>query len=693
VAIVEPKVPPKGWWRRRPALAAFGIGALLVAAAIGGGWYYWAGHDGPGDYVEVFLTDLPADLAALELTVGAVLVGAANHSLHVETPVFDLLQLQGLSQSIRVASGFVPAGADRSTVGIVFDRAVATIAGQEVALPIPEAMLLIEHGRSELSSASSAILLDIDVENSVPLVGDGYVFKPWVTAVYVYEYEDKPGRATDGGPDTDFRATHTPAFDEDEPTTPKKQDTVTPPSDTPRGGSGSGGSTSGSGTTGTDNVAPDLGGATGGGSGDGINDTGDLVQEELGIIVQYTNGQGQVVAAHLTNLGLTVLHTYTSDDALYLLAPLSAVRDIAEIPQVTYIEKEKPISFTLDTSKDAIDAEGIAHLVTGLKDSQGNPIDGRGVGVAVIDTGIDATHPDLPYNDGIHPDPVIMQNLKVGSVSYLVNLVPMVNTDSTSGHGTHVAGIVAGQGSVDAAHKGVAPGARLYGLGVGEMSTTLWTNQALDWVRLNHDQVDPPIRVVTNSWTTGTTYDPNAYSSKVVRDLVDAGVVVVFSAGNDGGDGSSIRTSGEAQNPREGVISVGSYDDHDDGRQNGGLASSSSRGKTLVASSWPDVSAPGVTISSTKAAISAGGLGVLTAYKELSGTSQAAPHVAGVVALILQANPDLTPAQVEAILEGTAYAFGIGYAKSADDRYDGSHYAKGHGLVDAWEAVEAAKAW
>jgi serine protease AprX len=269
----------------------------------------------------------------------------------------------------------------------------------------------------------------------------------------------------------------------------------------------------------------------------------------------------------------------------------------------------------------------------------------------------------------------------------------MVNTDSTSGHGTHVAGIVAGQGSVDAAHKGVAPGARLYGLGVGEMSTTLWTNQALDWVRLNHDQVDPPIRVVTNSWTTGTTYDPNAYSSKVVRDLVDAGVVVVFSAGNDGGDGSSIRTSGEAQNPREGVISVGSYDDHDDGRQNGGLASSSSRGKTLVASSWPDVSAPGVTISSTKAAISAGGLGVLTAYKELSGTSQAAPHVAGVVALILQANPDLTPAQVEAILEGTAYAFGIGYAKSADDRYDGSHYAKGHGLVDAWEAVEAAKAW
>lgn len=693
------------WWARPGAAVSLSIAGLFIALALGGAAYWWLSSPGAesGDYVEVFLTDIPADMSALELTIAGVYVGEDGHALHVDAPVFDLLQLQGPTQSLRVASGFVPEG-NHSTVRIVFAQAIATIAGQQVALEIPETQLNVEHGRSGLDTTSSAILFDIDVDNSVVATDGGLAFRPYVASVYVHEYNEKPDRAPDGTADSAFTRSNQPSFEDDsEARPPARQSTSQPTAGSSPGGGGSGGGGSdggestGDGTdTGnaTDGIAPDLGDATSDET-DLVNDTGDLVEHELDIIIQYTAGQTTTIAGHLAGLSVQILHTFPGDDAAYVKAKTDQITNIASHPDVEYIELVKPVQWTLDTSKQAIRADGLADLVTGLTDANGDPIDGRGVGVAVIDTGIDATHADLPYNTGIHPDPTVMANYKIESVSFQLNLVPLANTDTTSGHGTHVAGIVAGQGTVDAGHTGVAPGAKLYGLGIGEATTTLWTNQGLAWVRENHDKVDPPIRVVTNSWMTSTSYDPNAYSSRLVRDLVSEGVVVVFAAGNNGGDGSSIRTSGEGQNPAEGVIMVGATNDGDAGDRDGAIRSSSSRGQTTAPASWPDVMAPGTNVMSAKAFVSSGGLGLLENYREMSGTSMAAPHVAGVAALMLQADPGLSPADVESIVESTAYKFGDGGGYSStysDVRYNGSHYAKGHGLVDARSAVEAALA-
>lgn len=697
------------WWARPGAVVSVSIAGLFVAVALGGAAYWWltspGAADGSGDYVEVFLTDLPADLSALEITVSGVYIGEDGHALHVDAPVFDLMQLQGPTQSLRVASGFVPEG-NHSMVRIVFAQAIATVGGQQVALEIPETQLNLEHGRSGLDTTSSAILFDIDVESSVVATADGFAFRPYVASVYVHEYSQKPDRGADGTADSAFTRSNQPAFEDDsEAKPPTRQSTSQPdvgtsPGGGSGGGSGGGGSGGGDGGSGsdtdntTDGIAPELGNATGDEQ-DLVNDTGDLIERELDLIVQYTAGQTAAIVTHLTGLSVEILHTFPGEDAAYIKAKSDQVVDIANHPDVEYIELVKPVEWTLDTSKQAIQADGIGDLLTGLTDANGAPIDGRGVGVAVIDTGIDATHPDLPYNSGLLADPTVMANYKIESVSFQLNLVPLANTDTTSGHGTHVAGIVAGQGTADAGHTGVAPGAKLYGLGIGETTTTLWTNQGLAWVRENHDKVDPPIRVVTNSWTTGTSYDPNAYSSRLVRDLVAEGVVVVFAAGNDGGDGSSIRTSGEGQNPAEGVIMVGATGDGDAGDRDGPIRASSSRGQTTVPSSWPDLMAPGTNIMSAKAFVSTNGLGLFENYVAMSGTSMAAPHVAAVAALMLQADPSLSPAQVESILESTAYHFGDGGGYSStysDVRYDGSHHAKGHGLVDARAAVEKALA-
>ncbi len=699
------------WWARPGGIVSLSVAGLFVAVALGGAAYWWMGDDGAaesGEYVEVFLTDLPANMTALELTVSGVYVGEEAHALHVDAPVFDLLQLRGPTQSLRVASGFVAEG-NHSTVRIVFAQAIGTIDGQQFALEIPEAQLNLEHGRSGLDTTSSAVLFDIDVDSSVVATDGGFAFRPYVASVYLHQYDEKPDRGPDGSAESSFTKSNQPEFQDDaEAKHPARQSNSQPNVGASGGGGGSGGSGGGGdgggggGDTGTGNetdnvtngIAPDLGDAASDEQ-QIVNDTVDLLQREAEIIIQYTAGQTATIATYLGDLGVQVLHVFPGDDAAYVKAKLSQIQDIAANPDVEYMELVQEVDMTLDTSKQAIRAGGLDDLLTGLTDASGNPIDGRGIGVAVIDTGIDALHPDLPYNTGIHPDPTVIANYKIESISFQLNLVPLPNTDTTSGHGTHVAGIVAGQGNVDAGHTGVAPGAKLYGLAIGEASTTLWTNQGLAWVRENHDKVDPPIRVVTNSWTTGTSYDPNAYSSRLVRELVSEGVVVVFAAGNGGGDGSSIRTSGEGQNPAEGVIMVGAYSDQESGTRDGVIRSSSSRGQTNVPSSWPDVMAPGTSITSTKAFASLNGLGLFASYVEMSGTSMAAPHAAGVAALMLQADPSLSPAQVEAILESTAYHFGDGGGYSStysDVRYNGSHYAKGHGLVDARAAVQVALA-
>ena len=296
-------------------------------------------------------------------------------------------------------------------------------------------------------------------------------------------------------------------------------------------------------------------------------------------------------------------------------------------------------------------------------DAAGGPT-GEGVTVAVVDSGIDATHPDL-----------------AGRVRANVRLVEGAFAPAAGdldGHGTHVAGIVAADGrSSQGRHRGVAPGAELVGVDISGRFNTASALLAYDWLFLHRHEHG--VRVVVNAWgrVDDRRFDPDDPVIRAIDRLVATGVVVLFSASNHGPDAGTL--SMEAQDPW--VVTVGAVD----------AAAQpmpySSRGPVAPkdgAPAWvkPDVVAPGERVTglrSQQAAPATGDPDPL--HRTLSGTSQSVPHVAGVVALMLEANPRLTPTQVANALRESA----IDLAEPGPDD------ATGFGLVDARDAVRRAR--
>jgi serine protease AprX len=284
---------------------------------------------------------------------------------------------------------------------------------------------------------------------------------------------------------------------------------------------------------------------------------------------------------------------------------------------------------------------------------------GRGVRVAVLDSGIDGTHPDLSYGTKTVQNVKILGYQKYAAPTYAIE--NLVDTDTTTGHGTHVAGIVAGSGAAsDGYYRGVAPGADLIGVGAADGTDMLTALAGYDWILANRERYG--IRVINNSWADGkiaySESDPLNVASKAAA---DAGITVVFAAGNDG------QASGNVLNRYawpSWVIAVGGT------TKLGTLGDYSSAGDDVH---HPTVLAPGSYIASTRALT-----GVATdansspldltdpmapriiapeytlQYTAAIGTSMAAPHVAGVVALLLEAVPSLTPAAVKSVLAATA---------------------------------------
>jgi hypothetical protein len=292
--------------------------------------------------------------------------------------------------------------------------------------------------------------------------------------------------------------------------------------------------------------------------------------------------------------------------------------------------------------------------------------------------------------------------------------VPLVQSDN-GGHGTHCSGIIAGRGKAsNGKYTGVAPGASLVGVSVGEALTVARSIAGLDFVHQNRARLG--IDVVSNSWGGGAAANDDFATSLVSRAaerLVADGLVVVFAAGNNGGDGTTVQTTFNSNSPS--VISVANYFD-----RTGWVDDSSSRGQVSNADTWPDLAAPGTQIISAAmtggaityygtaqdAAISvllgsgdpvvvsaptpttvetsvAGQDVVVGDYASLTGTSMAAPFISGVAALLLEANPALTPADVKAVLRATATPI-PGHSVATEE------FAEGRGLVDAAEAIAVA---
>lgn len=334
---------------------------------------------------------------------------------------------------------------------------------------------------------------------------------------------------------------------------------------------------------------------------------------------------------------------------------------------------------------------------------------GQGIGVAIMDSGLNGLNPDVAFPGKTVANVKFTANFsdateddgtpRVGGGLFVEN-VP--NTDNTSGHGTHVAGIVAGSGaSTFGAYRGVAPGAHLVGLSVGEglSIVNLTVLQATDWLIENAKKYN--VQVVNCSWGSNGEFDPADPVNEAMSALHDAGITVVFAAGNEGPEPNTLNR--RSVNPD--VISVaasckiGVLDPTNsqsmcaDGRSRV-LANFSSRGVAGDPMWHPDITAPGTLIVSTRAyaSVMTGldapddlttcniGVQNLQNYTCASGTSMASPHIAGVAALMEQAsNGRITPDQTLALLRATARPL-AGYAE----------WEVGAGYVDALRAAQAA---
>ncbi len=425
-------------------------------------------------------------------------------------------------------------------------------------------------------------------------------------------------------------------------------------------------------------LGPLLGGLAGGLTGVVTDTVGAVVdagvlQDGRALVHVAEDADLDTVTDALGTIGAQVRSVYEVIDVVAVAAPADVLDQVGALDGVARLERDAPIEPFLETSHTATRG---AELLDGAVTIGGQVVDGSGVGVAVVDSGVDQIHPDLTGQVG--------ENVKVLPGGLAIPL-PITDTASLGGHGTHVAGTIVGTGAASGGtYRGAAPGATAHGVSAGALISLAFALDGLEWVLDNHDQVTPEIRVVNNSWGSSGEHDPNGATTLMVDALVEAGVTVVFAAGNAGGDGSALATSPECTNPTPGVICVAAADDLGQGTRDGGVADFSSRGVDGRPQTYPDLSAPGADIVApcalTLPICLTGALGSSDPinYAAMSGTSMAAPHVAGIAAQVLQVAPDLTPAEVEAVLVSTAHDRGL------------PAFADGAGHVDAVAAVQAA---
>ncbi|MET7479679.1 S8 family peptidase, partial [Streptomyces sp. NPDC005648] len=254
---------------------------------------------------------------------------------------------------------------------------------------------------------------------------------------------------------------------------------------------------------------------------------------------------------------------------------------------------------------------------------------GKGVKIAVLDTGIDAEHPDLK-----------------GQVIESKNFSTAADADDHFGHGTHVASIAAGTGKKsNGKYKGVAPDAKLLNgkvlddTGSGDDSNIL---AGMEWA------AQQGADVVNLSLGGGDTPEIDPLEAEVNKLSEEKGILFAIAAGNDGDFGDeTIGSPGSAAD----ALTVGAVDDKDK------LASFSSRGPGLDGQIKPDVTAPGVDITAAAAPGSVIDKEVgenPPGYLTISGTSMATPHVAGAAALLKQEHPDWKFSELKGALTGSA---------------------------------------
>jgi serine protease AprX len=397
------------------------------------------------------------------------------------------------------------------------------------------------------------------------------------------------------------------------------------------------------------------------------------------VIVRVAPGMTTTsIAALVQLLGGTPGRELPILNAFAAVMPNASIPLLAENPDVQRIAFDRPTFGSLDRTNATVGSSAV-RAATGY--------DGHGIGIAVIDSGITPWHDDLGHSGTAESQ----------RVRQFVDFVGGASTPSDDyGHGSHVAGIIVGNGfDSGGARSGIAPAAHLIALkvldqqGRGRISDVI---AALDYVAAHKDAFG--IRVVNMSIGAAVheSYNSDLLTLAAKR-VVDLGIVVVAAAGNAGrtADGKTVYGGIGAPGNAPWVVTVGAsshmgtLDRGDDT-----VARFSSRGPTVVDRlAKPDLIAPGVGIVSLSdernwlhhsrpdARVPGTVATPQYPYLSLNGTSQAAPVVSGTVALMLHANPSLTPNAVKAILEYTS-----GVSTVYDTLTQGAGFLNAHGAVE-----------
>jgi serine protease AprX len=390
------------------------------------------------------------------------------------------------------------------------------------------------------------------------------------------------------------------------------------------------------------------------------------------VIIQTTDGTSpdRLVkdARGTAGIRLPLLHGQVAE------VPDTELRELARHPRVRALSLDRRVRGTLERTAATVGAPFVWSALG---------FDGSGVGIAIIDSGVTAWHDDLHQR--------------------VVHFADFVNQRATAyddyGHGTHVAGVVAGSGyDSNGARRGIAPGASLVVLKVLDGAGDGYISNVIAAINYAVDRRDDfNIRVINLSVAAGV-YESYATDPLTLacKRAVEAGLVVVTASGNLGLDAAGRPQRGGVTAPGNApwVLTVGATDHRQTAeRSDDRVAPFSSRGPSAIdGTAKPDIVAPGVGIESladsesllfqVHAAARRWGAVDTAAppYLTLTGTSMASPVVSGTIALMLQANPSLTPNLVKAILQFTA-----------EERGAYSHLAQGGGFLNARGAVQLAQ--
>lgn len=445
---------------------------------------------------------------------------------------------------------------------------------------------------------------------------------------------------------------------------------------------------------------------------------------KMPVVITYRNQPGTVEFSRLSGLGITkgfALRALPMVIADMNLLQLNAVKTQPGVVSIwaNRVMKTMTNSSRLFIGVPQMMADNEVSTINGS--NPGMPVSGKGIGIGYIDTGIDGTQEDLKFGTKVHQN--VIQPLAQGVVSdgglavgVGISISDMIadagfappiyienapTSDLESGHGTHGAGCAAGTGQTSGGlYGGVAVGAHLVGIDSGDDKglPLVAILGAYDYLLVH--QYDYNIRVINNSW--GSEYavsemSPDNPVNVATRRAHDRNIVVVFAAGNSGDTATAINpystmpwTISVAAGEKSGFGSPAGFSSRGIDNGTGTDVAGQPANPDAVPNLRPDITAPGVKIISVRAhgaspLMTAIGVldgdatnispALLPFYLTSDGTSFACPHVSGVVALMLEADPTLTPDQVVTILRETANPMPF------TERVVGSGYVDAHNAV------------